>query len=154
MINVLYIQMTLTRNHVWAVVPINKYKQNSKNKHIYMSTWSTSWENANWSLSDCVLCMYKQRYSANLCKLCVLYHCKYHTNVSIFFHCIVLWNCTVCHINFEKKYFFPLAFHHCHVSCTHITVPNVLYSKDVNVDCLFWSLLNKMVLKLQSLFHL
>lgn len=107
MINVLYIQMTLTRNHVWAVVPINKYKQNSKNKHIYMSTWSTSWENANWSLSDCVLCMYKQRYSANLCKLCVLYHCKYHKNVSTFFHCIVLWNCTVCHITFEKKFFFP-----------------------------------------------
>lgn len=105
MINVLYIQMTLTRNHVWAVVPINKYKQNSKNKHIYMSTWSTSWENANWSLSDCVLCMYKQRYSANLCMLCVLYHCKYHTNVSIFFHCIVLWNCTVCHITLKKHFF-------------------------------------------------
>lgn len=107
MINVLYIQMTLTRNHVWAVVPINKYKQNSKNKHIYMSTWSTSWENANWSLSDCVLCMYKQRYSANLCKLCVLYHCKYHTNVSIFFslYCVVKLY-SVSH-KFWKKIFFP-----------------------------------------------
>lgn len=83
--------MTLNRNHVWAVIHINKYKQNNK---ISIYTWLQEVPLGKMQIYLCLttycVCTNRGTLRINVSYVYYITVSIIHVYVSIFFHCIVL----------------------------------------------------------------